>query len=245
MYTSEEAQTTGDVAGTVKHSLFGFFLGYIMVISVDLFLRRLGISLRGGQIPPCSLERERQVLWGSKHQAALPQHTQVPSSTPRDGQEEEWSTEDEDEEEEEEEDTSDCSSEFERIEDLRLKMVLVIRRDVKEVSPNEIFTLSAGAAVSLVQKVQRDAEHREWKSWYEWWRRVGCAKIALQSPDNRTLRKVALAAEANGLPWYGATSLSSPLDEADAGEQTGVLVAVGPAPSALLDPITGKLKLLS
>ncbi|EKF37805.1 hypothetical protein MOQ_001993 [Trypanosoma cruzi marinkellei] len=241
MYTSEEAQTTGYVAGAVKHSLFGFFLGCVMVIAVDLFLRRFGISSRRGHIPSGSFEKERQLQRESKHQAALPQHTQAPSSTPGDGQEEEWSTEDD----EEEEDTSDCSSEFERIEDLRLKMVLVIRRDVKEVNPNDIFTLSAGAAVSLVQKIRRDAEHRDWKSWYEWWRRVGCAKITLRSPDSRTLRQVAVAAEASGLPWCGATPLPSPLDEANAGEEMGLLVAVGPAPSALLDPITGKLKLLS
>ncbi|RNF14039.1 peptidyl-tRNA hydrolase, PTH2 family [Trypanosoma conorhini] len=236
MYTNGETQTTGDVVGTLTLSLLGFFLGCVTVVALDWLLRRWQRGLLGTRIPSGSSAE------GNKQPPTLPPQPQPPPFTSAAGQEEEeeeWSTEAE--EEEEEEDTSGYDSEFERMEELQLKMVLVIRRDVKAVTTNDICALSAGAAVSLVQKIQGDREHEEWKAWYDWWRRVGCTKITLKSPDSDTLRKVALAAEAGGLPWHGTT----PLAEEYSAEQMGVLVAVGPAPSAALNPITGKLKLLS
>ncbi|RNF09737.1 peptidyl-tRNA hydrolase, PTH2 family [Trypanosoma rangeli] len=242
MYTNGEAQTTGDVAGVLKFSLLGFVLGCVMAVAVDWLLHQCRECLQASHIFSSLAAGE-----GKQSFTQLQQPQPLPF-TPEVGQgeeEEEWSTEAEEEAEEEDEGTSDYDSELECIEELQLKMVLVIRRDVRDMTTNDICALSAGAAVNLVQKIQRDGEHKEWKVWYEWWRRVGCAKITLKSPDYCTLRQVALAAEARGLPWHDTFAMPSSLVKKDNDEQMGVVVAVGPAPSAILNPITGKLKLLS
>ena len=72
------------------------------------------------------------------------------------------------------------------------------------------------------------------------WRSQGQAKIAVKAQDEADLHKVAEAARANRIPFYlvadaGRTQIA-------AGSIT--VCAVGPAPIAQIDKITGQFKLL-
>jgi PTH2 family peptidyl-tRNA hydrolase len=72
------------------------------------------------------------------------------------------------------------------------------------------------------------------------WLDTGCAKVALQCPDEASLVAISKLAKSQGLPQYiirdaGRTQIS-------AGSKT--VVVVGPAPKSKVDTITGDLKLL-
>lgn len=153
--------------------------------------------------------------------------------------------EEEEEEEEEGEDATDDSGEWtdeestesdtEDLENLRLKMVLIVRKDLP-MTANDVAMRSASAAVGVIshiyktQQTAANGDESTWWRWYLWWNRVGVTKIALRCPDASEMMRLQELAVRNNLPYFV---------EGDA------VLAVGPAPSDNLEPVSGGLKLLS
>ncbi|KAH9580141.1 Peptidyl-tRNA hydrolase [Trypanosoma melophagium] len=225
-------------------NLLGFFLGFVVAFSVKWFFQRwrsTSIEFRN----PSLAKRAAQALKEMKRQQKPKVETGNEGAENNDGKNE-WSTE---ESEEENYDSSEEDSEFERMEELRLKMVLVVRRDVKKMSTQDTVVSAASAAAELVHKIQKDIDHIKWQEWYLWWNRVGCAKITLKCPDAETLQRIVLEADTSGIPWCSAiTATSSQFSSSSSSSsalENMMVAALGPAPSAFLDPITGSLKLLS
>lgn len=118
---------------------------------------------------------------------------------------------------------------------LRLKMVLLVRKDLA-LTAADTAVAASGAAVGVLASVARSGSH-EWRKWHVWWRRIGVAKIALRCPDGAALQHATARAAEVGLPHFvHGTSTAS-------GEPA--VLAIGPAPSSRLDPISGVFKLLS
>eukprot|EP01062_Namystynia_karyoxenos_P058877 TRINITY_DN50329_c0_g1_i1.p1 TRINITY_DN50329_c0_g1~~TRINITY_DN50329_c0_g1_i1.p1 ORF type:complete len:236 (+),score=85.50 TRINITY_DN50329_c0_g1_i1:82-708(+) len=145
-----------------------------------------------------------------------------------------------------------------------LKMVLVVRRDLK-MGTGKIAAQCCHAAVGVVERVLAAAPsdgavrphprwaHRtpldpqiaaQWVRWYEQWRERGCAKIALRLESTERAEEELLdlsrAAADAMLPSYvvvdaGRTQIRS-------GSKT--VLAVGPAPVERVDAVTKHLKLL-
>ncbi|KPA83305.1 hypothetical protein ABB37_02968 [Leptomonas pyrrhocoris] len=179
-------------------------------------------------------------------------------------------------------DEEEEDSEYERMEDLRLKMVFVVRHPVQpKMSAQEVAVLTASAGVRLVElhhggqnvSSRSSAETcdsgfvaasasstfaptvqdwQRWRHWYLWWNRIGCGKITLKCPEEAVMAEVVRAAEEKRLlvvqlrrSQFGshdgvAVEKMTPSDSDEV-----VVVALGPAPSDLLNPVTGALKLYS
>lgn len=175
---------------------------------------------------------------------------------------------------EETDEASDGStdSEYSRKEALRLKMMFVVLNGAAVKLPAaDVAVLTATAGVGLVCKIlggdATTAESSQWKDWYSWWNCVGCGKITLKCPDRDLLMAIQVAAELETLPVWTAKrgDVLTPLQRSsreegsqkaknnsrslpsmpDAQREEVVVVAIGPAPAAVLDPITGSLKLFS
>jgi peptidyl-tRNA hydrolase len=150
---------------------------------------------------------------------------------------EDWSDEDDEEE-------SETDSETAALEELRLKMVLIIRKDEPMLSAPSIATKASQAALAVLHATltanQRSSEHdvgsdarataEQWWQWYLWWNQLGVTKIALKCPDRQTLSELHMK----------AVDVKLPCALVD-----GDILAVGPAPSKDLDVISGALKLLN
>ncbi len=114
------------------------------------------------------------------------------------------------------------------------KQALIIRLDLK-IGRGKIAVQCAHAAVSAAEKA-RIRFPQWWNSWLE----EGQRKIVLKVPDLETLLHLENAARRNGLPVYlvrdrGLTQV--PPD-------TVTCVGIGPAPSNMVDNLTGDLSLL-
>ena len=114
------------------------------------------------------------------------------------------------------------------------KQALIIRLDLK-VSRGKIAVQCAHAAVSAAEEA-RIRFPQWWKSWLE----EGQRKVALKVPDLETLLHLENTARKNRLPVYlvrdrGLTQV--PPD-------TVTCVGIGPAPSKMVDKLTGDLSLL-
>jgi peptidyl-tRNA hydrolase len=117
------------------------------------------------------------------------------------------------------------------LEEMRLKMVLIVRKDLN-LSPAETAAQASDAAISVIAKtVYSSISMPVWVDWYNWWSIYGVAKITLRCPDEQTFSEIVAAAQANKLPFAVVAS--------------NAVVALGPAPAEKLDPVTGALKLLS
>lgn len=137
-------------------------------------------------------------------------------------------------------------------EDLRLKMVFAIRQRTPKMPPALVAKLVARAAVQLVLthvESQSTPTSDQWRRWYWKWRRDGCAKITLKVDDKEELlQEMESKANALQLPVHTVSYSAVTAGEADGYALPGsgiALIALGPAPADNLDPITGKLKLLS
>lgn len=178
-------------------------------------------------------------------------------------------------------------SEYERMENLRLKMVFVVRHPVQpKMSAQEVAVLTATAGVQLVELQQQakgnvasslaeqamqtasepalpeasssfvpDSEDRQrWRHWYLWWNRIGCGKITLRCPDRVAMDAVLAAALEMRLPVVQLHRSQFSMREGvmvqgcgvmTMGGDEAVVIALGPAPSDVLEPVTGSLKLFS
>jgi len=114
------------------------------------------------------------------------------------------------------------------------KQALVIRADLK-MSTGKIASQAAHAAVSAAEKCRKTKPE-----WFKAWIDEGQKKVVLKAADESELRKLLMQAEALGLP--AALVEDAGLTEVPPGTVTAL--GVGPAPSDLVDRVTGKLKLL-
>lgn len=193
-----------------------------------------------------------------------------------------WASTAESDEEEEED------SEYERMEDLRLKMVFVVRHPVQpKMTAQEVAVLTASAGVQLIElhqpRLASDAsntsgakktkeavsarssspmsvlgftpsedDQQRWLHWYLWWNRIGCAKITLKCPETATMQAVLEGAAEMRLPIVQLRRSHCAYAEGVAAQKgfsdnvdEVVVIAMGPAPSDVLEPVTGALKLFS
>eukprot|EP01059_Diplonema_ambulator_P015270 TRINITY_DN26371_c0_g1_i1.p1 TRINITY_DN26371_c0_g1~~TRINITY_DN26371_c0_g1_i1.p1 ORF type:complete len:191 (+),score=39.92 TRINITY_DN26371_c0_g1_i1:15-587(+) len=136
----------------------------------------------------------------------------------------------EEEEEEEEEEESD--------EDEDLKMVLVVRKDLK-MGTGKMCAQCCHAAVGVIERVM-EGTNTKWKEWYFSWSRRGCTKIAVKANTEQDIIDVQAACRAANIPYYlvrdaGRTQIAS-------GSKT--VISVGPAPISEVDAICASYKLL-
>lgn len=118
------------------------------------------------------------------------------------------------------------------------KMVIAVRTDLN-MGKGKIAAQVAHAAVSLVLNVL-NSENREWKEWLHEWLDEGQAKIVVKIPNLEELNKRYEEAMKLNLPVViiqdaGKTQLEP---------GTVTCLGIGPAPSEIIDKITGDLKLL-
>eukprot|EP01060_Flectonema_neradi_P012331 TRINITY_DN19189_c0_g2_i1.p1 TRINITY_DN19189_c0_g2~~TRINITY_DN19189_c0_g2_i1.p1 ORF type:complete len:233 (+),score=82.93 TRINITY_DN19189_c0_g2_i1:47-700(+) len=150
-------------------------------------------------------------------------------------QREESTEEDEEEEEEDEE----CEEEEESEEsEEELKMVMVVRKDLK-MQTGKMCAQCCHGCVGVLENVL-SGKNDNWMKWYRSWSAGGNAKVALRANSEEELLQVRSNARAAGLPTYlvkdaGRTQIAS-------GSKT--VIAVGPAPISLINEVTGSFKLL-
>jgi len=123
---------------------------------------------------------------------------------------------------------------FEMSQEFEYKQALIIRLDL-DIGRGKMAVQCAHAAVSAAEKA-RIHFPQWWKAWLE----EGQRKIALKVPDLETLLHFESTARRNRLPVYlvrdrGLTQV--PPD-------TVTCLGIGPAPSNLVDNLTGDLSLL-
>jgi peptidyl-tRNA hydrolase, PTH2 family len=114
------------------------------------------------------------------------------------------------------------------------KQVLVFRTDL-QMGKGKIAAQAGHAAISSAQ----DAFNHH-KKWYEAWLYEGQKKVAVKVPGEKELGELEEAADRLGLPH--ALIVDRGLTQIPEGTIT--CLGIGPAPSAMIDRLTGQLKLL-
>lgn len=115
-----------------------------------------------------------------------------------------------------------------------LKMVLVVRNDLK-MTKGKIAAQACHGALGAYQMAVETCPEAVVR-----WERTGCAKVALRVEEEAGLLGVRAAARAARLPHYLVVDAGR--TQIDPGSKT--VCAVGPAPIGAIDKITGHLKLL-
>ncbi|XP_054788851.1 uncharacterized protein LOC129294471 [Prosopis cineraria] len=118
--------------------------------------------------------------------------------------------------------------------DQELKMVLVVRQDLKMKS-GKIASQCAHAATGMYAELMHS--HR---SLLRQWEQLGQPKIVLTCKNQQEMNKLKEAAESIGLPTFVVADAGR--TQVAAGSKT--VLAVGPGPKAYVDSVTGKLALL-
>lgn len=238
----------------------------VLGVSLGAVAAWLRFSLRDGDHRQNSNEEKwRRVLRHSKnisHSAESESLQRMSSSTCSDRsstlssslEEDEWEDEEEDEEEE--------------YENMRLKMVFVIRQTSLKLSAALSSSLVSQAAISVVEdrvllseeeatatkkKKRGEDDKQQWGTWYKWWRRVGAAKIALKGPDDecklqelvKCAKDAHLSVKTVSFQDVDQSLLPEGMRYDEKKKSEIIVIAIGPAPSLHIDPITGNLKLLS
>ncbi len=114
------------------------------------------------------------------------------------------------------------------------KQVIVFRTDLK-MGKGKIAAQAGHAAVSAAEEARK--RHREW---WEAWLFEGQRKIAVKVKDEKDLSELESLANDLGLP--NALIVDRGLTQIPEGTVT--CLGIGPAPEALVDKLTGKLKLM-
>jgi PTH2 family peptidyl-tRNA hydrolase len=114
------------------------------------------------------------------------------------------------------------------------KMVIVFRSDL-QMSKGKIAAQAGHAAVSAAQEA-----YTRHKKWWEAWLYEGQKKVALKVASEKELSELEEGADDLGLPH--ALIVDRGLTEIPEGSVT--CLGIGPAPAAMIDRLTGKLKLL-
>ncbi len=114
------------------------------------------------------------------------------------------------------------------------KQVLVFRTDL-QMSKGKIAAQAGHAVISSAQDAY--VHH---KKWWDAWMYEGQKKVAVKVQTEKELCELEEAAEDLGLPH--ALIVDRGLTQIPEGSIT--CLGIGPAPSAMIDRLTGKLKLL-
>lgn len=118
--------------------------------------------------------------------------------------------------------------------DQELKMVLVVRQDLKMKS-GKIASQCAHAATGMYAELMRSN-----RSLLRQWEQCGQPKIVVTCKNQQEMNKLTEAAESIGLPTFVVADAGR--TQVSAGSKT--VLAVGPGPKAILDSVTGRLALL-
>ena len=116
----------------------------------------------------------------------------------------------------------------------RYKQVIVVRADL-EMSPGKLATQVAHGSV-----VSAEQARREKQEWFKAWLGEGQKKVVVKVSSDEELRELGAHAKELSLPCEliqdsGLTELPP---------NTTTVLAVGPAPSELVDKVTSRLPLL-
>ena len=114
------------------------------------------------------------------------------------------------------------------------KQALIVRLDLK-IGRGKIAVQCAHAAVSAAERARI-----KFPEWWKNWMDEGQAKIALKVPDLNAIFKLMREAQAKQLPYHMVEDRG--LTQIPPGTVT--CLGIGPAPSHLLDSLTGELALL-
>jgi len=114
------------------------------------------------------------------------------------------------------------------------KQAIVIRADLG-MSPGKIAAQAAHAAISAAEECRKLEP-----GWLEAWLREGQKKVVLKVSSEAELRKLHEEARSLGLP----ASIIKNAGLTELPPETVTAIGIGPAPSKLVDKVTGKLKLL-
>lgn len=114
------------------------------------------------------------------------------------------------------------------------KQAIIIRTDLK-MSQGKIAAQAGHGAVSAAEEARKNHP-----GWWESWLEEGQCKVALKVKSEQELLKLQKEAKASNLP--SALITDRGLTEIPPGTIT--CLGIGPAPSSLIDKITGELPLL-
>jgi len=115
----------------------------------------------------------------------------------------------------------------------KFKQVIILRADLK-MSPGKAAAQASHAAVSAAEKARRN-HPRWWKEWFE----SGQRKVVLKTSSKDELLNLEKKAKDLGLP----TALISDMGLTELEPGTITALGIGPAPSNLIDKVTGSLPL--
>ncbi|KSW11521.1 peptidyl-tRNA hydrolase [Pyrodictium occultum] len=118
------------------------------------------------------------------------------------------------------------------------KQVIAVRTDIR-MSRGKLAAQVAHAAVEAVLLII-DSGNPEWSRWLREWRIQGQKKVVVKVSSEQELLWVHQEARRLGLP----ASLVADAGRTELPPGTRTAAAVGPAPSQLVDRVTGRLKLL-
>ncbi|KAE9609137.1 hypothetical protein Lal_00020506 [Lupinus albus] len=118
--------------------------------------------------------------------------------------------------------------------DQELKMVLVVRQDLKMKS-GKIASQCAHAATGMYAELMQSG-----RSLLRRWEQCGQAKIVVTCRNQQEMNIVKEAADTIGLPTFVVADAGR--TQVLAGSKT--VLAVGPGPKSIVDSVTGKLPLL-
>ncbi|KAK6927353.1 Peptidyl-tRNA hydrolase, PTH2 [Dillenia turbinata] len=126
------------------------------------------------------------------------------------------------------------SSASNSITDEELKMVLVVRQDLK-MGAGKIASQCAHAAMGMYAELMQSQ-----RSLLRQWEQYGQAKIVLTCKNQQEMNRLKEAAESIGLPTFVVADAGR--TQVLAGSKT--VLAIGPGRKASVDSVTGKLRLL-
>jgi len=118
--------------------------------------------------------------------------------------------------------------------DFEYKMVLVARMDLK-LSPGKLAVQVAHAAVACALLTKKEKP-----VWFSKWQREGAKKAVVKVGSEKEFYPLKEKAEKLGM----STSLVTDAGHTEIPEGTVTVLGVGPAPSNLIDQVTGELALL-
>ena len=118
-----------------------------------------------------------------------------------------------------------------------IKQAIVLRRDIR-MGRGKAAAQAAHASCEAVFKILKSGRSA-WNEWLEKWRASGQLKVVLRVDSEAELLNVYRKALELNLP----ASLIADAGRTQLEPGTRTAVAIGPAPSSLVDKVTGHLKL--